>query len=127
MDKEKEIEMIAEIITNSAFNDMSDSRSRHKYGVSGFYAEALINAGYGNVKQAVKDFAEKLKKEIVLADDIDLFPHYSDGYNRACGDVVERIDTLFKELYGCCETCPNNNNAEYDERTCPMWESCGRK
>lgn len=65
MDKEKEIESMAEIITDSAFNDMSNSRSRHKYGVSGFYAEALINAGYGNVEQAVKEFAQSKIKPLI--------------------------------------------------------------
>lgn len=50
-------------------------------------AEALVNAGYGNVKQAVKEFAEKLKEKMEL-----------NGYRSLLHNRI--IDNLITELYG---------------------------
>lgn len=53
--------------------------------------------------QAVREFAEKLKGCFVKADDTELYPHYSDGYNRALEAVNEIIDSLLK-AFPCCIT-----------------------
>ncbi len=49
MDKQKEIEKMT-----TALNSLYKSDT-HKF------ATALVNAGYGDVRQAVREFAEKLK------------------------------------------------------------------
>jgi len=91
MDKEKEIEEMAKVIMDSAFNDMSNKRSLHKFGVSGFYAEALISAGYGNVKQAIKDFAGKLFENISV---------FLAKKNITSANEVKQIIRKTEELYG---------------------------
>lgn len=59
-------------------------------------AYALIAAGYGNVKQAVKEFAEKLKMRFSSArDELDF---YIAVYNFS--DIKRKIDNLITELYG---------------------------
>lgn len=49
--------------------------------------ELLVDAGYGNVKQAVKEFAEKLKEQMEI-----------NGYRSNLHNRI--IDKTFKELYG---------------------------
>jgi len=58
-----------------------------------FMAENLLEAGYGNVKQAVKEFAEKLRTKI---NDIpkDIFT------SSIRQQELELIGELIKEIYG---------------------------
>lgn len=55
MDKEREIKEIAKIISNSCDREGIAKRCPERI------SEALIEAGYGDIKQAVREFAEKLK------------------------------------------------------------------
>lgn len=50
-------------------------------------AMELVKAGYGNVKQAVREFAEKLKEKMEL-----------NGYRSALHNQI--IDNLITQLYG---------------------------
>ena len=52
MDKEKEIERLAEILYGFGENKQPNNADYHR-------ADYLINSGYGNVEQAVREFAEK--------------------------------------------------------------------
>ncbi len=79
MNKEKEIEELAEILYSFGANKTPNNADYHM-------ADYLINLGYGNVKQAVKEFAEKLKK--VIAE-----KHF--GWQ-----LYIEIDNLIKQLYG---------------------------
>lgn len=84
MNKEKEIE---EIVKHTCNREGIAKRCPQRI------TEALVAAGYGNVKQAVKEFAEKLKAEInALPKDI-----------LTCSlrhQAPKLIDNTFKELYG---------------------------
>ncbi len=95
MDKEKEIEEMAH---RSSACEHPDRHCLKRYGdcsECSVYSicEDLIDAGYGNVKQAVKEFAEELKAEInALPKDILI-----------CSirhQAPELIDKTFKKLYG---------------------------
>lgn len=52
MDKQKEIERIAKLLP--LYTPINCNNSK--------VAEAFVNAGYGDVKQAVREFAERLKE-----------------------------------------------------------------
>lgn len=89
--------------------------------------EGLIRQGYGNVKKSVKEFADNI---IDLLDEMGMerSSEYNDGYDDGVADCITNIKSRLAELYGTsCATCPNNNNAEYNESNCPMRENCGRK
>lgn len=89
MDKEKEIEeMSTTIISNADENLISCSLFTAQK-----ISEWLVNAGYGNVNQAVKEFAEKLKAEI---NDL---PKEALTFSIR-HQAPELIDKTFKELYG---------------------------
>lgn len=60
MDKEKEIEEIADICWQNR-----RKWSNHRQGFCYSQATALYNAGYGKVKQAISEFAEYAKQVIV--------------------------------------------------------------
>lgn len=64
------------------------------------YAERLVDASYGNVAQAVKEFAEKLKDKILSLHCCDMATTEHEYYDMALSDVTYDIDNLFKELYG---------------------------
>ncbi|MCM1437756.1 MAG: hypothetical protein NC131_00900 [Roseburia sp.] len=82
MDKKKDIKAMTKIC----------EEHREDWGVDGFcgeQAKALSEAGYGNVKQAVKEFGDELK-EI-----------FDTKHTAVMANVVHnRVDNLFKELYG---------------------------
>lgn len=63
----------------------------------------LIEKGYGDVKQAVREFAEKLKNKVIedTAYGCDSNQHtgYYD-YTIKIGDIPEYIDELVKEVCG---------------------------
>lgn len=63
-----------------------------RYNINYKVAEALVNAGIGNKKQAVKEFCEKLKREFFFMK------------NTASKDALyqftdSQLDRLFTELY----------------------------
>lgn len=65
------------------------------------YAANLLIYGYGNVKQAVKEFAEKLKNIVyVLSIGTEM-----DGSNLIIqvSELIKAIDNLITELYGADE------------------------
>lgn len=72
MDKEKEIKKIAGLIDDDISPELK--------------ADRLLDAGYGNVRQAVKEFAEKLKEMF--------------GQSMQYGTVRRCVDQLFTEFYG---------------------------
>ena len=84
MDKEKELEDMTAEYEKAQLSARVTIGSMNK-GEADWYCRHLQNAGYGNVKQAVKEFAEKLKEKA--------FPVMR------CVPV-EYIDELIKELYG---------------------------
>ncbi len=93
MDKEKEIEEMARVIEYCAHKDCESCRKQGNYRCSAYNkATDLRNAGYGNVKQAVKEFAEKLKEVFNSK-------HWAVFANAANKD----IDNLITELYGADE------------------------
>lgn len=106
MDKEKEIERIATIIAcsicggdrNSSCEDICDvlKKARKK-------ATILVNAGYGNVKQAVKEFASELKERVCggVYEDEDLY--VKNKWYTQKEFVIEIIDNLITELYGASD------------------------
>lgn len=96
MDKEKEIEEMA--------RDLDKNCLAFTFGYSIEtttikFAEMLINAGYGNVKQAVKEFAEAVLKELDLIEEHCLDMHNWQGQSAVC-ECTERLKDKFKELYG---------------------------
>lgn len=101
MDKEKEIEQMTEyLVQNGIFNNLV-CRQDYAYPDAMIYeccrqtAELLINSGIGNVKQAIKEFAERLKEELWKFDG---------GWQEYDGEeLCETVDTLITELYGADE------------------------
>lgn len=85
MDKEKEIEEM-----RIAIEDLIELDGWAEKGDVKFIetSKNLYEAGYGNVAQAVKEFAEMLKKR---------YPPMSFGYQSF--DICNDIDNLIKELY----------------------------
>lgn len=61
-------------------------------------ASRLLNAGYGNIRQAVKEFAGKVKEKFWWFDKNTI---YIDEEWLTISDLVDRkVDELIKELYG---------------------------
>lgn len=91
MNKEKEIEEMTEAV-------MCAMEYREKTDTPNFelIAQNLINTGYGNVKQAIKEFAEKFKKEFLKH-----FPTLFTDAIYQCTD--SELDNLITELYGADE------------------------
>lgn len=92
MNKEKEIDRLGKAMCEKF---RSDHCGNDCECANEFIAEKLINAGYGNVKQAVKEFAEKLKSNSKRFGNID-----SDNYYVW---FESELDKLFNELYGADE------------------------
>ena len=87
MNKEKEIEEMANICYANKREWSGKSQ-----GFCYAQAEALANAGYGNVKQVVKEFVEKFKKEFLKH-----FPTLFTDAIYQCTD--SELDNLITELY----------------------------
>lgn len=87
MDKEKEIEEIAKVICPNIWT-CEVCTIKHGRCTNKLLSERIINAGYGNIKQAVKEFAEKLKSLFCTECDY------------GGGDIKQTINELIKELYG---------------------------
>lgn len=86
MDKEKEIEeLVLSIIAATSPLGVKDLTKQFDYKT---VAEYLIKAGYGNVAQAVKEFAEKIKR-------------ICDDYHLENKDIVVQVVNMAKkEIYG---------------------------
>lgn len=111
MDKEKEIEEelqhineLENIVIKTIITQTGRLNTR---GV----AKALYNAGYGNVKQAVREFAEKERKVIQQTIDkyffngnkskIKAFTDIStNDFVVFNGEINSKLDELLKERYG---------------------------
>lgn len=95
MNKEEKIEEMAMTISAKKSNlcevVCGKCKPLYKEGCYDYnLAKYLVNAGYGNVKQAVKEFAEKLKASF-----------YNLEYSAIAID--NKIDDLITELYGADE------------------------
>lgn len=88
IEKIKQIDKMFEAIPSLVGNE-------HRYGMCVHHrelvAEALVNAGYGDVKQAVRDFAEKVKEKI---------DEMVENWTFAVFNVQDAIDELVKEVCG---------------------------
>lgn len=62
LDKQKQIEEIENIVVEVAFLQAHEPNGDDE--LSRKVAEAIVNAGIGDTKQAVREFAEKFFKEI---------------------------------------------------------------
>lgn len=112
MEKEKQIEEMAEalcrLIKDGDIKGCESCYFRHdgyectcKYRK---YAIQVHDAGYGNVKEAVKEFAKKLKKRVEEAK-TDIVPEGCDMYfenGAICCEVIIflKMDELIKEVCG---------------------------
>lgn len=72
MDKQKEIEEMAKLCCYpcemySGFTEKCAEGTRpNQCGIAIEAAKKLINAGYGNIEQALTEFAERLKEKVFL-------------------------------------------------------------
>ena len=93
MEKEKQIEEMIKAM--SVYIPTPDDEIR---------AKLLYAAGYGNVKEAVKEFAEKLKEKVEKAEE-EIVPEGCDHYFKngamCCQSIIFLIlDDLVKEVCG---------------------------
>lgn len=99
MNNEKETEKICNvlngIITYGIDEQVCGTRWKKSQVGNSSIAKVLINKGYGNVKQAVKEFAEKLKSNSKRFGNID-----GDNYYVW---FESELDKLFNGLYGADE------------------------
>lgn len=102
MNNEKEIEKLARTIELIKLQALNTVGSLNKgYGM--FYAEHLVSAGYGNVKQAVKEFGERAKREFIEGDGTCLDEYdegFIAGYNAAGKEHRDVIDLLIIKFEG---------------------------
>lgn len=109
MNKEKQIEEMAKLIDGSECPSEKcpkmDKEQVKAFGACNIHrAQILYNAGYGNVKQAVKEFAEKLKEKVEKAEE-EIVPkgcdHYFKNGAMCCQSIIFLIlDDLVKEVCG---------------------------
>lgn len=110
MDKEKEIAKLAEIINEVAFIQAHEiDGDEHLCEI---VAKAIINAGYGDTKQAVRDFAEKLKDKLKqdrqkYISEAEESMNADECYGHECGgkaefaqEMQDYIDELLAEATG---------------------------
>lgn len=98
MDKQKEIEEMRQVMAEySCGKKCTPSCEKRGYCHIERFIENLIDNGYGNVKQAVKEFAEKLKERVKFKEVITTKREFN-----VYREVVskEQIDELIKKLYG---------------------------
>lgn len=100
MDKEKEIEEMAKAMCKGC-SMIECKPDEHCYVYPP--AERAVNAGYGNIKQAVKEFAEKLEK--LLIEHEKRYSHFCKS-KKECHDETCRYQAILRlhkeitELYG---------------------------
>lgn len=75
-----------------SYDSRRDVEAAHSKSIYREVAESLINAGIGDKKQAVKEFAEKLKERTLI--------YFLCRGVSALAVSEEQIDALFTELYG---------------------------
>lgn len=99
MDKQKEIVAMKQIICSAKEIPCSDCPFRFNGKCAAEKnAELLVNAGYGDVKQAVREFAERLKERLAQKK-VDLY----NGKSQVIQIDVQIsliIDELVKEVCG---------------------------
>lgn len=94
MNNEKEIEEMAKAMRDCLYQWDSDT-----HDLTDSLAEILCEKGHGNVKRAVKEFAQA-EKDCLINTTIGHTQEFNDGYNNALVDVKKVIDNLITELYG---------------------------
>lgn len=106
MDKEKQIEEMAKLINGSKCPievcPKIDKEQEKVFGACNIHrAQILYDAGYGNVKEAVKDFAERVKG-IFSGNAEERQKGYAKeiGCFLTVGEFNEEIDELIKEVCG---------------------------
>ena len=106
MNKEKQIEEMAKFIDGSECPSEKcpkmDKEQVKAFGACNIHrAQILYNAGYGNVKQAVKEFAERVKAKF-YANSVSRMKGYKEEI--VCDLTVDEfngeIDELVKEVCG---------------------------
>ena len=119
MDAQKEIEKIAKIIQKGEMDRQAGELDCKEFSTDTIVdvglqrlagAKALVNAGYGDVKQAVNEFAEKLKnlyqlQRISLNAALEkiVVQQIKDTYVAAISildENIKEIDQLVKEVCG---------------------------
>ena len=101
MDKQRE-EKIKQI--DQMYEDIpSIVGNEHKYGMCAHHrelvAEALVNKGYGDVKQAQMEVLEKLKADLNNAY-VNATTPFQAGKNAGLDNACNCIDELIKEVRG---------------------------
>lgn len=86
MDKQKDRAEIAQIITD---NDCCSSNAIARY---------IVENGYGNIEQALTEFAERLKDKISLLRFCDVATTEYEYYHSALNDVTYDIEETLKEF-----------------------------
>ena len=96
MDKQKEIEKMAKTIPSTIIAYNGNPQGQHLYGEQREeIATILVNEGYGDVNNAVREFAEKLKE---TADDV---AEIGIGHKHFVYTITNHtIDKLVKEVLG---------------------------
>lgn len=100
MDKEKDIEKLKLII---AENMATYSKAKMPYDEAlRMCALGILASGYGNVEQAVREFANNI---IDLLDEMGMerSSEYNDGYDDGVADCITNIKSRLTELYGLDE------------------------
>ena len=88
MDKQKEIEKMATDLDKAKELALGTVGSLNN-GFGGWYAKCLVEKGYGDVRAAVKEFAESVKMAFYYEFD-ELIP----------STMADKIDELVKEVCG---------------------------
>lgn len=91
MDKEKEIEKMAADLDKAKELALGTVGSLNN-GFGGWYAKCLVEKGYGDVRAAVKEFANDLQNAIVINELI--------RNKDECMVVLAEIQELVKEVCG---------------------------
>lgn len=92
MDKEKEIEEMALLLVNDILLGHTAEET----------AEHFVNASYGNVEQAVKEFASNII-DLLGEMGMERSSEYNDGYDDGVADCITNIKSRLTELYGADE------------------------
>lgn len=95
MDKEKQIEALKAIVKHACNKEGIAKHCPERI------AEALVNAGYANVKQAVKELVDKLLTELEEQKRFYETAHISHGdiSATAINHAIKYTKRLYKELY----------------------------
>lgn len=98
MDKQKEIEKMAADLDKAKELALGTVGSLNN-GFGGWYAKCLVEKGYGDVRAAVKEFADKVLSKIYSA--LDYCPNdYEEAYHECFSDLRDYINDLVKEMCG---------------------------